>query len=413
MKNTIVKSVLGIGVLSLALSGAAYAGGLERSSQDFDILFEEGHAFEAGVTFVAPQRKYKNIRGSFIGGATGGINPNNGQPYSTSVEESKDYFVPKVSAKFAFHEDAACAGQFRTPFGAHTDVGMDTVAMYGSIEQEIKSRDYGLNCSYRFNMGKGYLRLLGGVSYQEVEGQQTKFLLAGTPGSFPVPLNRIGKLDVDDSGIGWRAGLAYEIPEIALRTSLTYQSKIDYRLEGTIENLAPFTIPVYGDATVPQSVEWKVQSGIAPGWLAFGSIKWTDWSVIQSIGFRNKDQLGPVTPGGVEITSLDLYYRDGWTISGGVGHKINDQFSVAGSVAWDRGTTTGLNSQTDTWTFGLGGSYTPTKNFEIRAGGALGILTSGTKDDRVIDGDPNLTGFVADFGNDLVSALSISAKLKF
>ncbi|ENR11394.1 hypothetical protein C068_00811 [Brucella sp. UK38/05] len=42
----------------------AHAGGFERGSQDFDILFENGNAVEAGGTFVAPQRKLKNIRGS-------------------------------------------------------------------------------------------------------------------------------------------------------------------------------------------------------------------------------------------------------------------------------------------------------------------------------------------------------------
>jgi long-chain fatty acid transport protein len=285
--------------------------------------------------------------------------------------------------------------------------------MYGSIEQEIKSNDYGLNCSYRIAMSKGYFRFLGGVSYQEVSGMQTRLLLAGTPSSFPVPANRIGKLDVKDDGIGWRLGAAYEIPEIAFRTSLVYQSAIDYSFDGTVENLAPFTIPVVGEATVPQSVEFKVQSGIAPGWLAFGSIKWVDWSVLQNISFKNSGQLGPVPPRGVEITSLDLYYRDGWTVSGGIGHQINEKFSVAGSITWDRGTTQGLSSQTDTWTFGLGGSYKPSQNFEIRLAGALGILTSGRKDDTVIAGELNPSGFVADFGNDLVSAVSVSAKLKF
>ncbi|UYT57826.1 hypothetical protein OHI65_15265 [Brucella sp. MAB-22] len=33
---------------------AANAGGFERSSQDFDILFEKGTAVEAGATVVMP-----------------------------------------------------------------------------------------------------------------------------------------------------------------------------------------------------------------------------------------------------------------------------------------------------------------------------------------------------------------------
>ncbi|MGG2475354.1 transporter, partial [Rhizobium sp. BR5] len=42
---------------------------------------------------------------------------------------------------------------------------------------------------------------------------------------------------------------------------------------------------VYGSVSMPDSIELKVQSGIAPDWLAFGSVKWTDWSQIQVIPF--------------------------------------------------------------------------------------------------------------------------------
>ncbi|ENQ76105.1 hypothetical protein C964_01281 [Brucella melitensis CNGB 290] len=79
----------------------AHAGGFERGSQDFDILFENGDAVEAGGTFVAPQRKLKNIRGSAMektpqrtGGQNfvpAGINPTTRRPYETEVDEAKSY----------------------------------------------------------------------------------------------------------------------------------------------------------------------------------------------------------------------------------------------------------------------------------------------------------------------------------
>jgi long-chain fatty acid transport protein len=60
-----LKTAFKVSAVSLALSGGiltAHAGGLERSSQDFDILFEDGNVVETGATFVTPQRKLKNIR---------------------------------------------------------------------------------------------------------------------------------------------------------------------------------------------------------------------------------------------------------------------------------------------------------------------------------------------------------------
>lgn len=416
------KSALKFSAASFALTGgllgalvAAQAGGLERSSQDFDILFEEGNVVEGGATFAAPQRKLKNIRGNPFP-----VNPvpgqNTGKPFETEVDEGKSYWVPKLSAKFQLTDDLACAAQYREPWGIDTNSGINNARMFSAIEQKISSRDYGLNCSYRFAAGeKGFFRLLGGVSYQELKGKQTKISALSTSGPFANSL-----LDVDDHAFGWRLGAAYEIPEIALRASLVYQSKVNYNLDGKV-NVdvigAPmsFTTPVSGKVATPQSVEFKFQTGIAPDWLALASVKWTDWSSISKVGFINTgDKPFIVYPVGAEVTSLDLFYRDGWTIMGGIGHKFNDKWSGAATVTWDRGTTTGLTSQTDVWLFGLGANYKATEQIEFRLAGAIGVLTSGTLDNTPAapNGGSN-TGSKADFGTDVVGGVTFSAKYRF
>lgn len=388
---------------------AANAGGFERSSQDFDILFEKGTAVEAGATVVMPQRKLKNIRAN-PGVATPPVvpyGPDRGKPWSTSVDEAKTYWVPKVSAKFDLTDDLACAAQYREPWGIETDVGLNTLRSFTAIEQKISSRDFGLNCSYRFAVGeKSYFRILGGVSYQELKGFQTRLIPPTTAfrGNF-----RVATLDVEDGSVGWRLGAAYEIPEYAMRASLVYQSEVKYNLDGTIDNLMlnPLTgqgvpLNVTNDIAAPQSVEFKFQTGIAPDWLAFGSVKWTDWKSIQQATFVSNGNRG--LPDGTKITSLDLYYQDGWTVSGGVGHKFNEQWSGAATVTWDRSTSTGWTSQTDVWLFGLGANYKPNDVVDVRLAGAIGWLGSGELRDSISTGD---------FGNDLVSALSLTAKVKF
>ncbi|MGO6906805.1 outer membrane protein transport protein, partial [Rhizobium ruizarguesonis] len=231
--------------------------------------------------------------------------------------------------------------------------------------------------SYRFDVGPGQLRFIGGAFYQEVEGFKERLvstvpLLVGTG-------NGVGRLDLEDSGWGWRAGLAYEIPEYAMRASLVYNSRVKYdNLTGTVDltqvtapfaplNGAPYgrVTDVFGSAEAPDSLELKLQSGIAPDWLAFGSVKWTNWSVLQSVPFCPKSTKGLVacTSGGAtELTSLDLLYQDGWTITGGVGHKFNEQWAGAVSLTWDRGTSLGYGAQTDSWTLGLGAAFTPTEH---------------------------------------------------
>jgi len=240
----------------------------------------------------------------------------------------------------------------------------------------------------------------------ELKGYQTRLIPPTTAfrGNF-----RVATLDVEDGSVGWRLGAAYEIPEYAMRASLVYQSEVKYNLDGTIDNLMlnPLTgqgvpLNVTNDIAAPQSVEFKFQTGIAPDWLAFGSVKWTDWKSIQQATFVSNGNRG--LPDGTKITSLDLYYQDGWTVSGGVGHKFNEQWSGAATVTWDRGTSTGWTSQTDVWLFGLGANYKPNDVVDVRLAGAIGWLGSGELRDSISTGD---------FGNDLVSALSLTAKVKF
>jgi long-chain fatty acid transport protein len=159
---------------------------------------------------------------------------------------------------------------------------------------------------------------------------------------------------------------------------------------------------------MPDSLELKVQSGIAPGWLAFGSVKWTDWSQLQVLDFV------PNEPGPFKFpTSLDLLYRDGWTITGGIGHKFTDQWSGAVSLTWDRGTSHGYGTQTDTWLLGTGVSYTPTENVELRLAGSVGILTSGSSGPVDFEGQPIGNEVTYDFDNDFVGAISTSLKVRF
>jgi long-chain fatty acid transport protein len=159
---------------------------------------------------------------------------------------------------------------------------------------------------------------------------------------------------------------------------------------------------------MPDSLELKVQSGIAPGWLAFGSVKWTDWSQLQVLRFV------PNEPGfGRFGTSLDLLYRDGWTVTGGIGHKFNDQWSGAISLTWDRGTSHGYGAQTDTWLLGTGVTYAPTQNVELRFAGVAGIMTSGSSGQVTYQGEVIGDDVSYDFDNDFVGAISTSLKVRF
>ncbi|RWG53193.1 MAG: transporter [Mesorhizobium sp.] len=409
-----LKALLGAGCFSLALIGSAmhpaHAGGLERGGYDIDLLFDPApFATEAEATYVMPDRKYKNATG--LNGTFNFL--------SSTADGAEGYWVPRIGGKVQVVPGVDCMIDYSQPWGAHTAPGASWNGAFSNVETDIKSNNYAGTCSYKFDVGKGQLRFIGGAFYQDISGFKESLV-----GFNPFGPSPIGRVDLEASGWGWRAGVAYEIPEIALRASLVYNSQVKLdNISGTLTSptLPTGSAPIYGSTQyMPDSVELKLQSGIAPGWLAFGSIKWVNWSVLQSVPicivgtptaacFTGND-----ASGSLQATSLDLMYRDGWTVSGGIGHKFNDQWSAAGQLTWDRGTSHGYGAQTDTWTLGGGVAYTPRPNIEVRLAGAFGVLTSGHS--GIVTGDNGYqagTDASYDFGNDLVTAISSGIKIKF
>lgn len=414
------------GVTSLivfsALASPSFAGGLERGGYNIDQLFDTSpFSFQSGIIYVTPQRKLTNARDTAPG--DGNLNSR-----SSTADDTANYTIPYIGFKAGFGDAIDCLVDYSEPFGGHSDPGLNWAGANNNIETEIKTRNYGGTCSYRFDVGPGQLRVIGGGFYQEVEGFKERLVAPIGPPASAI-YNGIGRLDLGDEAWGWRAGLAYEIPEYAFRASLVYNSKVKYdNLTGTVDltevpkALNPanpalgVVTPVFGSAEAPDSLELKLQSGIAPDWLAFGSVKWTNWSVLQSVPFcptSTKGVIACTSGGGTELTSLDLLYRDGWTITGGVGHKFNDQWAGAVSLTWDRGTSQGYGAQTDSWTLGVGAAFTPTEHIEWRVAGAVGVLTSGSSGVVTQNGVTFGDDVSYSFGNDLVAALSTSLKVKF
>lgn len=354
-----LKALLGATALTIVAASAAQAGGFSRGTADTDILFEEGNVARAGVTVVVPNRS----KDTFAGQPASGF-------------ENPAYAIPSAAAKVQISSDLACAGTYTTPFGGHSDytkfsvsgapVGFDPTSSTGSSEQDFVTHEFGATCAYGFDMGRGRLSLLGGVFYQTLDFEQ----FVGGP-------TRPYKFSLKDESFGYRIGAAYEIKEIALRAQLMYRSAVDVSATGDIATNPGGTSlgPATGDARFPQSLEAKFQTGVAPGWLAYGSVKWTDWSVFDTLKYTINSPLPLTSP-----NTLNFFWRDGWTVTAGVGHAFTDTISGTANVTWDRGVGTGHDISTDMWSLGVGGSYKPSKNIEVRGGLALLYFASGSQD---------------------------------
>lgn len=391
-----------------AVTSAAHAGGFSRGDADTEILYEDGwFAARGGVTFIVPKRGYETITGP------------NGTEAGTDADFSQNFGIPSIAMKARVSEAFSCALTYTQPFGAKTAYGDQAQAAdryadvnspgyaFGSYGNAVKSskfttNEYGATCAVNFDAGPGDLYLIGGGFMQSFEYTEKK---------------DFGTLNLKDSEApGYRIGAAYEIKEYALRAELMYRSEVTQKTSGTFAPTAlltglfyaatsgAVTLPssnyAYATGALPQSIELNLQSGIAPGWLAFGSVKWTDWSVLDTL-----DYTIPVL-GAYGNLSKNFFWKDGWTITGGVGHTFSDTVSGALSLTWDRGVGTGADIVTDTWTVGVGAQIKGGPGV-LRVGAGISYLTEGSQSTA------NGADFNATAGNDWAYAVNASYKVAF
>ena len=342
---------------SASVISAAQAGGFSRGSADTDIIYEEGNFnLRAGATIVSPTRKL-----------TKALAPLGGSLIGTDYTDT--YVIPSAAVKINLTDDLRCAATLSQPYGGSTSYAVP-FGTSAKVSEKFAITETGVNCGYKFDLSKGQVWLLGGV-YLE---------------SFNYDLSAVGgaiNVNLKSTQPGFRIGAAYAIPEIALRAELMYRAASTHDAVGTTTRVAPTGTPLdglpigvavpvaSGNGNLPQSVEMKLQSGIAPGWLAFGSVKWTDWSVTETLDLT-------LAPG---FNRQNLYFwRDGWTVTGGIGHAFTEKLSGAVSLTWDRGVGTGFDLSSTTYTVGSGISYKDDLGGEMRFGGGVTYIAGASED---------------------------------
>lgn len=225
--------------------------------------------------------------------------------------------------------------------------------------------------------------IYGGAVYQTIKGNvslrgQAYSLYNGYDASIP-----------EDSAVGWLAGIAYQIPEIALKASLTYRSEIDHNvninenmptlpalalLDGGAEAAAAIAA-ASGETkiTTPQSVNLDFQTGIMANTVAFANVRWVDWSNFSIRPYKFgliSEAVGPIVerPNGFNLVE---YEDDQISATVGVGRKLSEQWAGNVSVGWDSGAGNPVSTLGPTegyWNVGLGVQYSPAPNYFIAGG---------------------------------------------
>ena len=308
---------LGVTAALLATTATmASAGGIDRSGQSIAPLFQEGGA-----------------SGSYVQLSFGSVDPTANS--AVLADPLERYNQTALAFKTDLSDSLSAALIVDRPFGA--DVAYTTAPVAGLGASVSTDAVTGL---VRYKLGNGF-SVHGGVRMMRASGSIVTTAV----------LNASSNWDA-----GYVVGAAYEIPDIALRVALTYNSGIRSRFTGT-ENGAPVTFNV----DFPESVNLDFQTGIAANTLLTGSVRYAGWN-----GFN----LTTSTP-----TQFVNFTGDTYTYSLGLGRRITDSFAMSASIGYEApgntpsstalAPTTGLTSLT------VGASYTM-DNLEISGGVTVG-----------------------------------------
>ena len=218
--------------------------------------------------------------------------------------------------------------------------------------------------------------IYGGGVYQTVKGDVQ---LRGIAYGANQALGLYNANMKEDSAVGWLAGLAYQIPEIALKASITYRSEIDHEAATTETGSSAllggaFSTRADTKITTPQSVNLDFQTGIMADTVAFANVRWVDWSnfAIRPTAFgKASETLGALGRGPVGGFDLVAYSDDQINATVGIGRKLSEQWAGNVSVGWDSGAGNPVSTLGPTegyWNVGLGLQFSPAPNYFIAGG---------------------------------------------
>ena len=248
------------------------------------------------------------------------------------------------------------------PWGVDVDYPAGAFA-YAGTSAEVHS--LGLTALARYRLGERF-SLHGGL-------RATRFGSdVGLDGPAFAPLSGYAWSGDDDWGVGWVAGGAYEIPQIALRVALTYGSEADLELDSTESFPGAIGLPPLDgttDVTLPQSLNLDFQTGVAADTLLYGSVRWVNW----------KDwTVAP--PGLAAVTGgepLVRFQADAFTYKLGLGRQFTDAISAAVEVAHETGRgedMTALDPYDGYTAVSVGGTYAMPSGLELTGGISYGFL---------------------------------------
>lgn len=422
-------------ILATLPATGVFAAALDRSGQSIAAFLQPGNYFEAGISVLDPNVSGKVQNNWTPGGTAAPLAPNY---RGTSVGEmADDYYFPSAALKLQLTDHFSFGLIYDQPFGAEATYSTDTylhpvaggVFHNGTESTNVEVKSQNISMLFGFQPTANW-NIYAGPVYQTVKGNvQLRGLAYGST----TALGQYNANIKEDNSVGWLAGFAYQIPDIALKASLTYRSDIDHELDtheygrsdilgvtlpGSPAALTTYDLQTSTKISIPQSVNLDFQTGIMADTVAFANVRWVNWKEfsirLEQFG-KVSQKLGaagatPDNPNGFDIVA---YTDDQISATVGVGRKLNDQWAGNISVGYDTGAGNPISTLGPTegyWNVGLGIQYSPAPNYFI-AGGVKYFWLGDAKAQAASNFGSNT--YVADFEDNDALAYGLKIGYKF
>ena len=398
-------------ILATLPATGVFAAALDRSGQSISAFLQPGNYFEAGLSVLDPTVEGKSTT------ATG----------SQSISDmGDDYTFYNAALKLQLTDYLSFGLIYDQPFGADAEYHDSTLFTNAAGNTKVEVDTQNISMLFGVQPIKNVNLYAGGV-YQTVKGG-VQLRGAGYGG-----INAFGGYNADipeDSAAGWLAGIAYQIPEIALKASLTYRSEIEHSVNikesaipsanpvpSIINNPALAGKPATGstDITTPQSVNLDLQTGIMANTVAFANVRWVNWKdfAIRPYAFGVASGVAGPSLGQPNGFDLIAYTDDQISATVGVGRKLNDKWAGNVSVGWDSGAGNPISTLGPTegyWNVGLGAQFSPTPQTFIAGGVKYFWLGDAAAQPASMFGTANA---IADFEDNHAIAYGLKMGYKF
>ena len=368
-----MKKIIYTGLAALLCSAPylANAEGLERINIDPSFMFTEGNSAEISFANISPS--FPAVKGT-------GSN----FTFQSGLDVAPSFSALTGSVKTDLGDNFAL-GLFYTSQGNGVGIDWGTIGSEANVTIKADLEIPTLAAIGKYQINENISVFVGAKQSTVKKGATLKLgsdTSSVSKNGNPLPdVTSHWELD-KKAGIGAIYGAAYEMPEIALRVTLTIEDDIDLKIPATAKDGAAAT----GTATasIGDAMSLNFQTGIAEDTLLFGNIRRSSW--------KDNQVKVPFTGLGLQQVSS---FSDGDSYSLGIGRKISDDLSVSISGFYDGsagGTVSELAPTGATRTLSLGGKYAIADNADLSIGGSYsqrgdvltGIYKGSLTDSKVI-----------------------------